>query len=371
MKVPVTILGLILVTSVRGLLSAADPLEEEYIPITPVQVKARDFRPGEKRSLLGKYQELINQELRLHDVEVRFMLDQPGLRRQLLLLKPQKDNIIVFGSFLKPEEVLPSTPAPEGVPPPAVDPQAQAPPAFQVDRIESAPADVVIFESRLRELLAVPSSPWQLEELGKAAAASQHRFSDSSLTPVARQAFGEFFQRAQAELRSEDAGGRLELIKGIHSSLKDEEFTLELLRVQASRFPDHGPTRDYLSEVGFFRLDGQWITYGTFKRKLGFVPHDGRWVKPARKEFLEVQAQLLKENPVNMILRNRTDREYLLLAHSGKVEKGMTRNELNTALGMPDRVERETAEGVEFDQWNYGERRVYLLNGNVAAVAPQ
>jgi hypothetical protein len=363
------ILWLVLLAGAPPPAAAASPAKDEYAPISAVQVKARDFRIGEKRSFLGKYQELINQELKLHDIEARFVLGQPGLRRQLLELKPQKDNVIVYGSFLKPEDSPP--PPPEADQPPGHESESKGLPVFQVERIENAPSDVMIFESRLRELLAVPSSSWQFEELGKAAAASLHRFSDPALAPVARQAFSVFFQRAQAGLAEADADGRLELIKTIHSSLKDDAFTLELLRTQVGRYRDHAATRAYLAEVGFFRLDGKWLTYADFKTTLGFVLHDGKWVKPLRKEFLEVMALLLKENPVNMILRNRTDREYSLLAHSGKVEKGMTRAELNSALGMPDRVERETAQGgVEIDQWNYGERRVYLFNGHVATTVP-
>ena len=148
MKACLAIFGLVLVAAPRGLFPAAPPAGEEHVPITAVQVKARDFRIGEKRSFLGKYQELINQELKLHDVDARFVLGQPGLRRQLLELKPQKDNVIVFGTFLKPEESPP--PPPESEPSPDGDSAAKGLPVFQVDRIETAPLDVVIFAHRLR-----------------------------------------------------------------------------------------------------------------------------------------------------------------------------------------------------------------------------
>lgn len=329
----------------------------EYPPITAAQIQARDFRPGEKRSVTGKYQELTNRELRLYDVQAKFLLNSPHLLREILEFKPEKSNLILLGSFQSAVE--PGGAGGDGLH------------SFNVERIEAAPSDVEIFEGRLRGLLEQPRpAVGKLLELGEEIASALRRFGDPGLLPLGRRTYTEAFSRAEAGLGRDDADGRLSLIQKIHRSLADPELTVELLRTQARRHPTHGPTRRLLAELRCVQVRGEWLAYPEFKRRLGFVPHGSQWVKPARKEFLEVIQELRKEEPVNMVLRSRTDREYLLLARSGKVEKGMIREELAEALGLPDRVERRVEEGVEIDQWNYGDRRIYFLNGQVATVLP-
>jgi len=336
------------------------PLEaddEEYIPITMAQVRARSFRSGEKRCITGKYHELINRELKLYDVQARFILGPAHLARQLFDFTAQKDNLTLFGSFREPRKD-------EGE-------AADGLPIFEVEKIKQAPPDLELFGDRLREIAASPArTPERFLELILEISLTLNRGADPTLRPLARQAFNEAYAVAEASLGPEDADGRIAFLRKLHGALGDTGATLELLRVMAKRFPGHTPTLGFLRDLKCTQLGGEWVAYPEFKRKLGFVQRGERWVKPARKEFLDIAQTLLALNQTNLILRHRTDREYKLLARSGKVEKGMTREELSEALGLPDRVEREAREGVEVDQWNYGDRRVYLINGQVAALAP-
>ena len=329
--------------------------------LTFSQVRSGAFRPGDRRTVIGKYEQLINQELKLHKIDIRFIVKDQALAQQILNLKPGGDNLAVQGVFLESGGT------------PGETPPTDKAPAFQVERIETAPSDVEIYEKRLGELLSgTTADPKALDDLGTDIILSLEVFPDQPLMPIARRTFSEVFLRADAVLAPDDADGRLALIRRIHTALKNTEFILPLLRAQIRRFKDHGPTVAFLGELKCFQVQGEWVDYGTFKRNLGFVPLADHWVKPARREFMAIVDRLVKDkdSPSNLLLRSKTDREYGLLARSGKVEKGMTREELSDAIGLPDRVERSTAGGIEVDQWNYGERRVYLLNGQVVAGAP-
>jgi len=330
--------------------ASANAAGENYRQISASQIKAGEFKPGEKLSITGKYMELINQELRLHNFPVRFIITKPNQGQLLLGLKTGKDNLVLLGAFKgqvaarSPEE-----------------------PVFQVEWIEVAPGDEVIFAGKLEALLASSGSAKELEDLAMTMAYNMKNFSDPALKPIARQAFSEAFHRYNSSLPAEDADSRLTLIQRYYSALKDKEFALQLLRDQVEQYPKHSPTVKFLSELRCYHIEGEWLSYDDFKKRLGFVLHEGRWVKKNRKEHLSLIEDLKNRNSTNLILRSRTDREYLILARSGLVEKGMNRLELVEALGLPDRVERIGSKDMEVDQWNYGDQRIYLLNGQMIA----
>ena len=338
--------------------SPALAVDEEYPAITSAQVRGGQFRPGEKRSVTGKYQELVNRELKLIDTEVRFVLGQPQLMRQVLLCKAQKDNLTLFGFFQDPAKDGGSQPI-DGLP------------VFEVEKIILAPGDGELYARKLRDLLeSSQASAEALKELALEAASVLKRFGDPDLLPVARRVVTAAFSKGEAALPAKDAEGRLALIRQFHEALGDVALVLDLLRAQARRYPRHAPTAAFLRQLSCHQVGGEWLTHEEFKQKLGFVLHRDRWVKPERKEFLEIVQKVLAENKTNLILRSRTDQEYTFLSQEGKVEKGMTREELAATAGLPDRVLREVDGGQEIDQWNYGDHRIYLLNGQVVDKAP-
>jgi hypothetical protein len=248
---------------------------------------------------------------------------------------------------------------------------ADSTPVFEVEKLALAPGDAELYERKLRELLDSPrSSAESLKKLALEASSILKRFGDQDLLPVVRKMVIAAFSKAETSLAAQDADGRLSLIRQFHEALGNVELVLELLRAQARRYPLHEPTSGFLRQLHCHRLDGEWFTHEEFKRKLGFIYEGDRWMKPERKEFLEIIKRIRAENQINLILRSRTDREYAVLAQEGKVENGMTREELAAALGLPDRVLRELEDSREIDQWNYGDRRVYLLNGLVVSKVP-
>ncbi len=327
---------------------------EDFRPITAAGVRAREFRVGEKRSITGQFQEMFNREIKLYEIEARLLTSQRQLPSLIQHLKPQTSNITISGHFREP---LPDDPAAPG-----------NLPIFEVEDVKMAPSAVEIFEGRLRELLSHPDATTRaFWEVSEEITARMRRQSDPQLASVARKCIQESFSRSEAALSPSDSDGRLDLIRKVHESLGDSSLTLELLRAQMRRFPDHEKTLALMRELQFLRWRGDWIGYDEYKKRLGFILVDDQWVKPARREFLGVLQQVAKEkeSEATLILRSRTDREYSLFAQSGRVARGMTREELTDTLGLPDRVEREVLESREVDQWTYGERRVYLLNGQV------
>ncbi len=329
---------------------------DAFRPITPAGVRSGEFRLGERRSITGQFQEMINREIKLYDIEARLLIGREQLPSLIQQLKPQKSNITLSGRFRGP---VPG------------DPPAQGNvPIFEIEDVKLAPSALEIFEGRLRELLAQRNAAGEpFWEISDEIASRLRRENDPQLASVARKCLQEGYSRSEAPLAPTDADGRLDLIRRVHDSLGDSSLTLELIRVQVRRFPDHERTLALIRELRFLRWRGDWIGYDEYKKRLGFILADDQWLKPARREFMDILRQVAKEkdNEATLILRSRTDREYSLLAQSGKVERGMTREELAEALGLPDRVEREILDTKEVDQWSYGEKRVYLLNGQVIA----
>ena len=52
-----------------------------------------------------------------------------------------------------------------------------------------------------------------------------------------------------------------------------------------------------------------------------------------------------------------------MLAERGTVEEGMKPEEVCSALGFPDRVDRRMYQQKEFDQWSYGSKYFYFYAG--------
>ena len=76
-------------------------------------------------------------------------------------------------------------------------------------------------------------------------------------------------------------------------------------------------------------------------------------------------AEFKKRAADALLLRRRTDQEYVLLSERGRVEVGMTRKEVQRAIGFPDRVRRRAVADKEFDQWSYGEKYLYFYDGTL------
>jgi hypothetical protein len=171
-------------------------------------------------------------------------------------------------------------------------------------------------------------------------------------------------------LPPEDAEKLLLFVREIHDALADRDLTVKFLLDLLKRYPDHAGIKEFLGNLNCRMYQGRWVTYEEFKRREGLVLLGDTWVTPAEKHMLEA-LEVFRRSATNLLLlRKRTDREYRWLAESGKVEAGMSREELKAALGFPDRVRRKTLQGKEFDQWSYGEKFYYLYDGVLVGFTP-
>src|SRR5690606_27031546 len=131
------------------------------------------------------------------------------------------------------------------------------------------------------------------------------------------------------------------------------------------RFPRADEIRAELIALGCRKFRGTWMTYEDFKRLQGFEEHRGRWLTRQEKDFVLSVEWWLRDERADLILRNRLDREYDLLAANGKTALGMNAEEVAQAIGFPDRVYRRLIQGRTFTQWVYDDRYLYFVDGQL------
>ena len=338
--------------------------DDAYPAISLKEIKSGGFQPGQKARITGKYEELLINEIKLHGVPLQIRIS-PQQTRELLAFKARKDNLTIDGHFA---EVANS------------GEEAQLP-VFEIDALHPAPSDEEIWGERLRAILAgAPSEseapgqekapdrgsfPTAIEEFWHQVVAHVRDFPDPAVQAIARKASIEHFKARTRGMDGQDATGRVAVIRDLFAQSGDRDFAIELLRAEIERSPEHAATQRFLGELGCRPADGRWLAYDEFKRRQGFVLHQAQWVKPERKLLREMATALQKESQPNLILRSKTDREYLILAQAGKVEGGMTREELAQTKGLPDRVIREAWDKSELDLWIYEDVNVVVFNGQV------
>ncbi|MBI4583429.1 MAG: hypothetical protein HY717_05335 [Planctomycetes bacterium] len=317
--------------------------------IPPEELEALRLQEGERVVITGKYLGLVDQEIHLFGAPYRLILADTSLARQLLHFKTERDNLSLSG-FLRPGE------APAAGGEPAV---------FEVENIETAPGDVELYGERLKLRLSQPDSSDELIQLAAWIAQIQRRFPDRSLLPLSRQAAAEGYKGAAAELKPDDGDGHFALLQELFKKVADPECFGELLRQLAARFSAHPGIQQKLKELGYRQIGQSWLNYSEFKKGEGFVWHLNRWVKKLDKEMFEVVEALPEEGLTNAILRSRTDKEYANLSRQGEITRGMTPKEVAEAIGFPDRVRRQNVKDLEVTQWDYGDRRIYFLKGEL------
>lgn len=296
--------------------------------------------------VIGRYQGLVQDEIQLVGVPLRFSLARPELAKQLAKFRTNKDNMAISGNLLPGD-------SPDGK-----DRE------FVVEALDAAPADEKLFKDTITEILADPDrKSEEIVRLGR----KIHRVylfeRNSALMPLLTKVVFEGFRIGKRRLDPQDADGHLHLIMRIFGLIPDTQTHAELLKYQVGRFPEHDATKNRLVQLGLRNVEGKWLDYADFKTHEGFVRYQDRWIKRSDVELIRVLQVLVNKNLTNLILRSRTDRAYAQLASLGQVEKGMNYEEVSEALGFPDRVRRRRHRSLEVDQWDYGDQRVYFLNG--------
>ena len=89
---------------IAGLIAVLGSVETVRATETPEllyeDIVAGELRAGETRHVVGKYMGLVDLELQLYDLPLRFLLSEAKIGRTLLSFNPNSDNVIVEGTVL-------------------------------------------------------------------------------------------------------------------------------------------------------------------------------------------------------------------------------------------------------------------------------
>lgn len=325
-------------------LASSAPAADEVLELSHADSKrVAEAEPGTPVRVVGKYVELLGEELRIDDSDIKLLVRRPELLQQILRYRSHRDNLVLEGEIV----------------------QAQGQGAVEVKTISLAPSDAEIFREELVKARKGPPEEVarRLLDLARRVSLRWKEHEEPEVGELAREIAAEALRAEEAILPADDLEARLDSVREVYGFLQDRGVAMERLIEIDSRFPDHPAVRSCLLALNCRKYEGDWVTFEEFKRREGFTLENGRWVSPREADLLATIRAFRKTDPVQLILRRRTEREYNLLAERGLVELGMQPQEVHTALGFPDRVERRVAGQKQVDQWIYGKEFYYFYDG--------
>ena len=317
---------------------------------TAEEICTQRLRPGQHIELIGKYKELIDEQLHLFDCTLVFHVKSDEHFQALLNLTAKKDNLLIAGTVFPTDNIL----------------------TVSVDRLEQGPDDYSILEARLQKITEQTSDDQRtrLYKLALRALKTRNREDDARLRSLAHEAFGITLGGGNDRLSCDEVRQRLALIRKMHRVVEDATFTRNLLVDLLKRTDNPQPVEDYLTEIDCRPHRDQWITYQEFKRLEGLVDYESKWISIRDQHHIATLRDFsVESNEALQLLRARTEEEYILLADEGDVEIGMLREEVALALGFPTYVLRLPRSGKEFDQWSYSKKYYYFFDGILVHVA--
>ena len=221
-------------------------------------------------------------------------------------------------------------------------------------------------------------TPQQIRAVADRARSRGQRYNDAALLALAEELELRELDARHATLDRSDHAAALDLADRM-IELGNVDGALPLLAAaesQAPTAPLRQRARDRLSDVGAIRNQGQWILFDAFKRREGFVQHNGAWVRPealelqaARRAELELQAQEIVPRRAQSVQAARQ-------AEAGTIIRGQNMYEVRVAAGFPDRVRHLSApdsdgSDIIWTQWILTDgRRIYFADGLVVSQRP-
>jgi hypothetical protein len=332
------------------ILLAAPAIGETTEPreIPAGRVGSSGLQPGQSVTVTGKYRELVDQELILHDCEAPFLLLRPDLLKRILDFKAERDNLSISGNVVGREG--------GGI-------------AIEASSIARAPSDFEVFSGEANRIpRRGPGAGRNLHELAKRVLSAYKRHEDPELLPLSRSLFSESLELLESSLQEDGVEAHIASIRELYEGLDDRDFAVQALRRLHAKFPKNVSIGKFLGELQCRPYRGRWLTYEEFKTEEGLVQHSGKWMQPREKHLIESLEWFRDHGEPEIVIRKRTDRDYQRLAENGAVDLGMRPSEVAAALGFPDRVERRSLKGREFDQWSYGSRNYYFYSGLLVIV---
>jgi len=334
---------LLLVTSATSVWGEEDRVDETLPELLTSNELTRDaLEMGTVVRVIGKYKERIDAELYLFDCPVPFLLTTRKLSRDVLEFTPTQDNLELRGTVV----------------------EHHGEPAIKVERIEKGLDDVSMFRrclERVQDSEEPKAEPLFL--LAKQLAVYHSRQDNAEILAFTKQVLDLAYSALVAK-KPNDAQAQLGFAQRVDDLLGNREVTTRFLLQIGTKFDKDVAVKAMLKNFRCRKYGGRWVTYEDFKVAEGLVFHRDSWMLPAEKHLLvALEAFLRRGESSLLLLRKRTEREYEIMASSGRAEPGMNRREIHAALGFPDNVRRKGSDGREFDQWSYDQQHYYFFNG--------
>lgn len=304
---------------------------------------AKRFRRGDRATIAGRYSELRGHEIAIEHLSANLVLPTDELRRKVLELETIHETLLFDVECVEPSRDRPH---------------------FQIVAVRPGPALETLLREDLKRLESGRSSADLLHLAARIVKIARER-EDAGFSKFARDVCARYLSRRESELARNNVGARLADVREIQKLLEDRAWAMEHLAKLEERFPRADEIRAELIALGCRKFRGTWMTYEDFKRLQGFEEHRGRWLTRQEKDFVLSVEWWLRDERADLILRNRLDREYDLLAANGKTALGMNAEEVAQAIGFPDRVYRRLIQGRTFTQWVYDDRYLYFVDGQL------
>lgn len=310
------------------------------IAVGPVPAEQLSLREGTVE-VIGRYREFLDRQLSLYDCPVVFSIDSPTHASLILSLAAGKDNLTLRGRF-----------------------DTADPKHFAVESVVRAPSDVELYQERAKTSSRTSA---ELLTLGRDALSRAERFHDDALRETGVTFLREGFLARRKESAG-DAEKSLAWLQEMVGILKDTGWALRETQDILQGRPGWEKAETFLRSLGCVKWRGNWLSEEEFMKAQGYVSMGGRWVLPQDVDFTKARAVAEKSIADHTILRMHTDEYYRLRSEQGKLLVGMTREEAVSAWGFPDEARRVAVGKAALDQWRFGSRLVYLLDGHVFQV---
>lgn len=325
-------------------IGALEPDQGSLRELALEEVVANAFSVGDRIRLTARYTGIHGKGVVFLGTAARFEVRSPDVRRTVLDLTIDAENLTVEAVYAS-----------------SVDSR----PVFVVERVTAASSDEEVLEEAIRLLKSRGRRSGELLfRLANRISQTEEVTENEELHSLARRACSEGIDLLDENWPPDDAASRLKLIQNMYSIFPDRVFAMEQLAGLEKRFPRHAPIREFLLSLNCRKFQGKWMTYEEFKEGQGFVHDEKRgWLKRGELDFLLAVEEFQKSNTADLVLRNRLEEEYILLANKGETAVGMTAEEIHNARGYAERVYRKVIAGHDFDQWVYEDRYCYFYDG--------
>ena len=318
------------------------PLQGDDRSISAQELCARLPHAGQEVLVTGKYRGLVDSDLFLDGCDIAIVLHERAHFELLLKCEPNKDNLRIRGRAT-----------------------TDIPPRIRVEEISKAASDYDLLRDALESASRRTSDAQTMLNVGKQAVDGATKTGAPELRELAYEAFDLAIERAAKTASGDALTAQLEIVARANAIAQNPAYSRDKLVALLKQHPERQEIVAAIEGLGCRQYAGRWLTKEERNRAEGFKMVDGVWLTPREAAMTEAQQRLSPRLTASslLLLRRRTDKEYVLMAEQKRVEEGMRREEVCMALGFPNYVVRDLHDQKEFDQWWYPHGYFYFYDG--------